>query len=430
MDISVVGSGFVGLITAVGLASKGHSVVCIDIDQAKVDMINRSEPPFYQYRLAEELHTQVKTRACLRASTDYDDLLQSEVTIICVNTSSNEGISADFGPVQGSAKAIGETLRKKQGYHLVATKSSVLPGTTEKVVLPFLEEYSGKRAGHDLGVVVNPEFLQEGRALHCFLRADRIVIGQYDQMSGDLMQQVYDGFRSPVLRTDLKTAEMIKFASNAFLATKISFINEIGNLCKKLGIDVYEVADGMGYDPRIGRAFLNAGIGFGGACLPKDLGALLDSFDKAGESSVLLKAVQQSNRSQPQKMIQIARERIGELGGKRIGILGLAFKPETDDVRNSPALELIQSLLNEGARVIAYDPMIMPRMLEIQHEGLAFGDSAAHTIAQSDCVLIVTEWNEFKDESMYSGKVVIDGRRALDPKKANQVCQHYEGVCW
>jgi UDPglucose 6-dehydrogenase len=430
MNISVVGSGFVGLITAVGLASKGNKVVCIDIDQTKVDMINRSEPPFYQHRLAEELHTQVKTRSSLRASTDYDDLLQSEVTIICVNTSSNEGISTDFGPVQGSAKAIGETLRKKQGYHLVANKSSVLPGTTETVVIPTLEEHSGKRAGQDLGVAVNPEFLQEGKALHGFLRADRIVIGQHDQMSGDLMQQVYNGFRSPVLRTNLKTAEMIKFASNAFLATKISFINEIGNLCKKLDVDVYDVADGMGYDPRIGRAFLNAGIGFGGGCLPKDLGALIDSFDKTGETPTLLRAVYQANRNQPQKMIQIARERMGGLRGKRIGILGLAFKPETDDIRNAPALELIQLLLDEGARVIAYDPRTMPRTLETQHEGLAFGDSTEHTIAQSDCVLIVTEWNEFKDESMYSGKVVIDGRRALDPKKARLVCQHYEGVCW
>ncbi|GAG11959.1 unnamed protein product, partial [marine sediment metagenome] len=267
---------------ATGLASKGHNVACIDIDKDKVDMINRAEPPFYEGQLAESLDTYVRQRANLRASSDYEEVLSSEVTFICVDTSSDSGENADFTHVKQSTKRIGEALSRKEGYHVVITKSSVVPGTTEEIIIPLLEQYSGKRVGKDFGVAVNPEFLQEGRALHCFLNSDRIIVGEYDQRSGDYVQRIYNGFDAPILRTGIRTAEMIKFASNAFLATKISFINEIGNLCKKLGIDVYGVAEGMGHDPRIGRSFLNAGIGFGGSCLPKDLEALLHKYEKMG----------------------------------------------------------------------------------------------------------------------------------------------------
>ncbi len=430
MEISVVGSGYVGLITAVGFASKEHTVVCIDIDQDKVNRINRAEPPFYEDKLDEALRMYVRQRANLKASSDYDELLNSKVTFICVNTCSNSGEDADFSHVEHSAKRIGETLRRKEGYHVVVTKSSVVPGTTEEVIIPLLEQCSGKRAGKGFGVAVNPEFLQEGRALHCFLNSDRIIVGECDQRSGDFVQEIYNGFHAPILRTGIRTAEMIKFASNAFLATKISFINEVGNLCKKLGIDVYEVAEGMGYDPRIGRLFLNAGVGFGGSCLPKDLEVLLRKYEKMGEKSALLSAASQVNKAQPLKMIEIARKRLGELKNKKIAVLGLAFKPDTDDIRHAPAIEVIRQLLHQGAQVKVYDPRAMPKMRQAFSQGIEYGDSVKDTIEGCDCVLILTEWDEFRDENIYSGKLVIDGRRALDPEKAKCVCQCYEGVCW
>jgi len=430
MEISVVGSGYVGLITATGLASKGHNVACIDIDKDKVDMINRAEPPFYEGQLAESLDTYVRQRANLRASSDYEKVLSSEVTFICVDTSSDSGENADLSHVKQSTKRIGEALSRKEGYHVVITKSSVVPGTTEEIIIPLLEQYSGKTVGKDFGVAVNPEFLQEGRALHCFLNSDRIIVGEYDQRSGDSVQRIYNGFDAPILRTGIRTAEMIKFASNAFLATKISFINEIGNLCKKLGIDVYEVAEGMGHDPRIGRSFLNAGIGFGGSCLPKDLEALLHKYEKMGGKPAILSAVHQVNRAQPLRMIEIVIRKLGELRDKKIAVLGLAFKPDTDDIRHAPAVEVIHQLLLQGAQVKAYDPKAMPKMQETFPQGLEYGDSAKDTVEGCDCVLILTEWDEFKDESIYTGKIVIDGRRALDPERAKSICQCYEGVCW
>ena len=430
MKISVVGSGYVGLITATGLASKDYDVVCIDIDEGKIDMINRAEPPFYEDKLAEALQIYVKQKANLKADPDYEALLNSDATFICVNTSRNSGENADFSHVQQSTKRIGEVLSRKEGYHVVITKSSVVPGTTEEIIIPLLEQYSGKRAGKDFGVAANPEFLQEGRALQCFLNSDRIIVGEYDQRSGDFMQDIYKGFGAPIMRTGIRTAEMIKFASNAFLATKISFINEIGNLCKTLGIDVYQVAEGMGRDPRIGRPFLDAGIGFGGSCLPKDLEALLYKYKKIGETSAILSAVTQVNKAQPLKIIEIARRRLGELRSKKIAVLGLTFKPDTDDIRNAPSIEIIRQLLNQGAQIKAYDPKAMPKAQEVFSQSIQYGNSAQDTIEGYDYVLILTEWNEFKDENMYAGKMVLDGRRALDPEKAKRVCQYYEGVCW
>ena len=430
MNISIVGSGYVGLVTAVGLASKGHSVVCIDVDQDRVNLINQAEAPFYETGLAEALRTHVREKANLRASSDYSDLLDSDLTFVCVNTSRNSGENADFSHVRQSARNIGETLGRKDGYHVVVTKSSVVPGTTEDVIIPLLEKCSGKKVGRDFGVAVNPEFLQEGRALHSFLNSDRIIVGEYDRRSGNSVEEVYNGCHSPVIRTGIRTAEMIKFASNAFLATRISFINEIGNLCKKLGIDVYEVADGMGHDPRIGRSFLNAGIGFGGSCLPKDLEALLDKCKKMGEKSAMLGAVYETNKAQPLRVIDVARQRLGELRGRKLAVLGLAFKPDTDDIRNAPAVEIMHQLLQQGARLKVYDPKALPNIRESFSDSIEYGSSVRDAIDGCDCVLILTEWEEFKDESLYSGKVVVDGRRALDPEKAKRVCQSYEGVCW
>jgi len=430
VEISIVGSGYVGLITAAGLASKDYNVVCIDIDEDRVNMINRAEPPFYEDQLAESLQVYVKQKANLKATSNYESLLNSDATFICVNTSCNNGENADFSQIKESTKEIGKVLRRKEEYHVVITKSSVVPETTEGTIIPLLEQYSGKKAGKDFGVGVNPEFLQEGRALQCFLNSDRIIIGEYDDRSGDFVQNVYKEFNAPIIRTGLRTAEMIKFASNAFLATKISFINEIGNLCKILGVDVYQVAEGVGYDPRISRSFLNAGIGFGGSCLPKDLEMLLSKYEKMGETAAILNAVSQVNKAQPLKMVEITQRRLGELVNKKIAVLGLAFKPNTDDIRHAPAVEIVHQLLQHGAQVKVYDPKAMPKAQEVFSQRIQYGNSVQDTIEECDCILILTEWNEFKDESTYAGKMVIDGRRTLDPEKAKRVCRYYEGICW
>jgi UDPglucose 6-dehydrogenase len=321
-------------------------------------------------------------------------------------------------------------LRKKEDYHVVVVKSTVVPGTTEEVIIPILERYSGKKAGIAFGVAVNPEFLRAGRALDYFLSPDRIIIGEYDQRSGDVLSDgIYRDFASPILRTDLKTAEMIKCVSNTFLSTKISFINEIGNICKKLGIDVYTVAQGMGYAPRIGNQFLSAGVGFGGPCLPKDLDALASRAKEVGYEAQLLEAVSTVNKTQPLRITELVRSRIGGLENKKIAVLGLAFKPHTDDIREAPALRVIAQLLHGRAIVKAYDPQAMQNAKQVFPQGVEYCGSAREAVEGSDCILILTEWDEFKDEELYRGKLVVDGRRVLDPRKARNIC-NYEGICW
>ena len=430
MHISIVGSGYVGLVTAVGLASKGHEVVCIDTDQEKVDLVNQGRSPFYDDGFDEALCAVTGQKRLLKASRDYEETVRSQITFICVSTPVNSRRGTNLSFLEGSAKAIGEKLGKKDEYVVVVVRSTVVPGTTEEFVIPILEKYSGKKAGKDFGVATNPEFLQEGKALKDFMNPSRIVIGQYDQRSGDTVEKVYRDFNAPILRTHMKTAEMIKLASNAFLATKVSFINEIGNICKKLGIDVYEVAEGMGLDPRIGKEFLRAGIGYGGSCLPKDVEALIYRAIQLDMKPEMLGAVSRVNVAQPFKMLALTQRVLGALHGKKIAVLGLAFKPGVEDTRDSPALEIIDELLMSKALVKVYDPKAMPNTKNVLGHLVEYGASVADTIADCDCVLIVTEWDEFKDESLYKDKVVIDGRRALDPQKARQCCSHYEGICW
>ncbi|HHH80271.1 MAG TPA: UDP-glucose/GDP-mannose dehydrogenase family protein, partial [Thermoplasmatales archaeon] len=273
MNISIIGTGYVGLVTGACFAKLGNNVICVDIDEKKIEKINKGLSPIYEEGL-EELLVENKNR--IHATKDYKYAIQNtDVTFICVGTPSKEDGSIDLKFVKKAAEEIGKQLKNKDKWHLVVMKSTVLPGTTRDVVLPLLEQYSGKKAGKDFGLTMNPEFLREGVAVKDFLEPDRIVIGYYDDKSRKVLKELYKDFSCPILETSLSAAEMIKYASNAFLATKISFINEIGNMCKKLDIDTYEVAEGMGLDKRIGRAFLDSGIGWGGSCFPKDLDALI-----------------------------------------------------------------------------------------------------------------------------------------------------------
>ena len=429
MNISIIGCGYVGLVVAAGLASLEHIVVCIDKDRAKVDSINRGKSPIYEEDLDELLSSSIIRDKRLSASSEYVGIPDTAVTLICVGTGPDIEGNTDLTHIQDAAKELGEVLANKEGYHVVAVKSTVTPGTTEQLIIPLLEKHSGKKVGQDLGVAVNPEFLQEGQALRCFLNPDRTIIGESDERAGDVIAEVYRRFSAPVVRTNLATAEMIKYASNAFLTTKISFINEMGNICQNLGIDVHEVARGMGHDPRIGSRFLNAGVGFGGSCLPKDLRTLIGVGKKAGYRPRLLESVLELNSNQAMKMVEIAKEKLEGLKNRSIAILGLSFKPGTDDVRDAPALKVIEALLNSGAAVKTYDPIATENAKQALPAGVEYCNSAVNAVREAECVLVLTEWDEFKNEELYRGKIVIDGRGVLDPRKAEAFC-NYHGISW
>ena len=428
MKISVIGAGYVGLVTAAALASKGHDVIVVDTDKTKVSMVNRKKSPIFEEGLDDMLSSCIESNR-LRATGDYKEILATDITLICVGTPSNPDGSMNLSHIKESARDIGKILGAKSKRHTVVVRSTVVPGTTKGIIIPALEQYSGKKAHVDFDVAVNPEFLQEGRALHGFFNPDRIIIGEEEPRAGDMVEKLYKGISAPVIRMGITTAEMIKFTSNAFLATKISFINDIGNICRRLGIDVYDVVKGVGVDYRIGEHFLSAGIGFGGSCLPKDVKALVHSSRNLGYQPRLLESVLEVNKNQILNMLQMVEEKLGNLKGKTICVLGLAFKPDTDDVRNAPALEVIRLLIEKGASVKAYDPLAVPNAKKVLPEKVKYCSNAKEAVGDCDCVLVITEWDEFKDESLYRGKVVFDGRRVLEPKKTGMVCD-YQGICW
>ncbi|WP_297552012.1 UDP-glucose/GDP-mannose dehydrogenase family protein [Thermococcus sp.] len=427
MRVSVIGSGYVGLVTGMGFVKLGNEVIFVDVDERKIEMINKAQPPIYEEGLEELMR---EFRGKYQATKDYRDaILNSDVTFIAVGTPSREDGSIDLTYIEQASREIGKALREKKEYHVVVVKSTVLPGTTENVVKPIIEEKSGKRAFEDFGLAMNPEFLREGVALRDFLNPDRIVIGVLDERTKNVLEELYAPINAPKLFTDIKTAEMIKYASNAFLATKISFANEIGNICKRLGIDSWKVFEGVGLDHRISPHFFRTGIGWGGSCFPKDVKALIRKAEEIGEDPIILKAVVEVNDRQPLKLIELLKKHVPELRGKTIGVLGLAFKPNTDDVRETRAYVIVKKLLEEGAKVLAYDPKAMgnfKRFYPDVGDRIEYASSGEEVLEGSDAVLIVTEWPEF-EKLDYSGKIVIDGRRV---RKAEETAEVYEGVCW
>jgi UDPglucose 6-dehydrogenase len=421
MNLTVVGTGYVGLVTGACFAKLGHSVICVDIDQEKVKKINNGVSPIYEEGLDGILLT-YKDR--ITATTDCRSaLMNSDITFICVGTPSLKNGTIDLVSIKEAVIQIANILKEKNRWHLVVIKSTVLPGTTQQTVLPILERYSEKKVGKDIGLAMNPEFLKEGVAIKDFLEPDRIIIGSYDEQSTRTLKELYKNFSCPILITTLSAAEMIKYASNTFLATKISFINEIGNLCKKLGIDTYQVADGMGLDKRIGRAFLDSGIGWGGSCFPKDLDAILAWAHDLKEEARVIESARAVNTDQPLRLVELLKKHVPKLKGKTVGLLGLAFKPNTDDIRESRAIPIVQKLLKEGAHVKAFDPQAMQNFKKL-FPAVEYC-AKAEDVLFSDAILIVTLWKEFTLLN-YHGKIVIDGRRLEQAKNA----QTYEGVCW
>jgi UDPglucose 6-dehydrogenase len=429
VKISVIGTGYVGAITAAGLAKLGHGVTCVDVDRRKVDLINSKTPPIFEEGLPGLLAEVVPSK--LGATLDLAKAVQeSEVTFICVGTPSAADGSIDLSYIRSASAGIGAALKGKNGFHVVVMKSTVVPGTCETVAAKELEKASGKKAGKDFGIAMVPEFLREGKAIEDFFSPDRIVAGTSDDRTKKVLESLFSSFSCPTLWVDVKTAEMIKYASNSFLAAKISFINELGNFCKTLGIDTYKVADGIGLDSRIGRKFLNSGCGFGGSCFPKDVSALQHLMKSKGFEPILLDAVMEVNRTQPLRMVDVAERRAGSLSGKAVAVLGLAFKPGTDDVRDSPAIPIVETLLEKGARIIAFDPQGMenfkrkfPNAKEIE-----YAKTAQEAIDKSDVVLLVTDWPAFNGLN-YGSKNVIDGKNVLDYESRKKV-KNYEGICW
>lgn len=423
MKISIVGGGYVGLVTGACFADTGHDVTIIEVDPVKAGMINDKKAPIYEPGLDAILAERVGSN--LRASLSYDPVARSDLIFICVGTPPNNDGSADLSFIESASRSIGKALEKASGYHVIVVKSTVPPGTTETVVRPAVLAMA-PGTGDGIGFAMNPEFLREGRALEDFRHPDRIVIGSSDTRAGDRVALVYRQFSAPVVRTGLPAAEMIKYASNAFLATKISFSNEIGNICKELGIDVYDVMKGVGLDQRIGPKFLDAGAGFGGSCFPKDVSSLAVLADRAGIDPRILRAVLAVNESQPHRLIALLEKKAGNLVGKRIAVLGLAFKDNTDDVRDSRSIPVIQELIQKGARVAAFDPMAGPNMRKI-FPAIEYAGSAGDALKEADGCLVMTEWPEFsrlnKEFELMKQKIVIEGRRIIRWNGG-------EGICW
>jgi UDPglucose 6-dehydrogenase len=417
MRITIIGAGYVGLVTGACIADHGHDVICIDVDTTKVDMINNKQSPLYE----KDLDTLLKKNQ-ITATTNYEHALQNrEMIILCVGTPAQKDNNQDLSYIQSACEQIGTYLQKNQ---TIIVKSSVVPGTTETILIPLLEKTSKLTEGKDFHMIVNPEFLREGNAVYDFLHPDRIIIGYNSTEARKILEQLYQGFTCPKLFTTRTTAEMIKYASNAFLALKVSYINEIGNLCKHLNIDVYAVADGIGYDQRIGRAFLDAGVGWGGSCFPKDVQALIKKAEDLRETPHILQSVIDVNDAQPEKLLTLLYKHLPKAKRKTIGILGCAFKPDTDDIRDSRAIPIIQKLLKQKALVKLYDPQAMQNMKKI-YPDITYCTNAEEVL-NSDAILILTKWKEFENLN-YKGKLVVDGRRIT---KAQQEAQIYEGIGW
>ena len=432
MRVSIVGTGYVGLVSGACLAEIGHDVVCVDVDAAKVAQILRGVPPIYEQGLEELLKKNLGKRFTatgdLRAA-----VLGSELTLIAVGTPF-DGAKIDLSYVRQVAGAIGAALRDMGDYHVVVVKSTVVPGTTSGVVLPILEEASGKRAGPDFGVGVNPEFLTEGQAIRDFMNPDRIVLGAVDPRTMKVLERLYAFFAgAPRVRTNPSTAEMIKYSSNAVLATAISFSNEIANLCAALGdVDVVEVMEGVhassyftvrGPDGKRTKApitsFLQAGSGFGGSCLPKDVKALIAHGEGLGLPMSLLRSVIKVNEAQPAEILRALDKHFPSLDGVRVAVLGLAFKPDTNDVRESPAFPVIRSLLERKASVKAYDPVAVQEAQKIIGGAIVYSRTLEESLVDVDAVVLLTRWKQFESvpamlSTRWPPPLLVDGRRQLD----------------
>lgn len=426
MKICVVGTGYVGLVTCACFADLGNEVIGVDQDTEKIRALEQGHVPIFEPGLQELIERQRGKR--LIFTTDLAKGVQaSEFIFIAVGTPPQENGEADLSAVKAVAAEIGKHLN---GPKVVVDKSTVPVGMGD-LVASIIEEHN--RHQHAVQVVANPEFLREGSAVHDFMHPDRILIGAGDLAAAERLSELYKPLEADIMVTDLRSAEMIKYASNAFLAAKITFINEIANLCDRVGADVAKVAHGMGLDHRIGPAFLNAGAGYGGSCFPKDVSALVQKAAKEGYDFKLLKAVIEANEHQKRSLLARVKEILGPLEGKQIAVWGLSFKPNTDDLREAVSATVIPLLQENGARVRAYDPAAMEHARR-QLPGLKLTDNAYAAVEGAHCLVILTEWNEFKEmdlarvKELMRSPVIVDGRNIYDPAKVKALGFTYRGI--
>ncbi len=423
-SVSFIGLGYVGLCSALCFANRGYRTFGVDIDEGKIRMLNEGKMPFFEPN-SQKLLSQVLKRNLILTDDLEKAIEGSDFSFITVGTPNLPEGDIDLRSIKSVAQDIGKALKVKASYHVVVVKSTVIPGTAQNTIKPILTQHSEDVCGLDFGLCANPEFLREGNAIQDIYHPDRIVVGEYDQRSGDALLSLYADFykRSiEIIRTTLSNAELIKYANNSFLATKISYINTIADICEKVpGADVTTIAKALGLDFRISPHYLRAGLGYGGSCLPKDLVTLI-SFSKTSNcNSKLLESIMSVNENRSIRAVEMIKRLTGSLVGKRIAILGLSFKPNTDDMRDAVSVKIIKRLVDGGAEVSVYDPMAIRNAKNIFSETVTYTHSTFECLKDADCCVIVTEWDEFKSlkpEDLLSHMrfpALVDGRRITDP---------------
>jgi len=423
MKIAVIGLGFVGLSLTSVLASKGNNVVGIDIDVEQCKKIRNGVSPFFEPYLEKTLRIGLKKK--LTVSNDFSLIKDCNMIFVAVGTPQKSNGAIDLSMIRKAVETIGRVLAKSKKNPIILIKSTVIPGTMQNVILPILEKKSNKKAGRDFGLISNPEFLQESRAIRDTEFPHAVVLGGYKTKFMKKAKNFFEKLHPniPIIITNHQTAEMIKYANNSFLATKISFINQLSNICQNIpGANIDDIAKTIGLDPRIGALFLNAGPGYGGSCLPKDMKALISFADKIGINPTLLNAVEKTNQKQIQNIVSLMEKTLGTLASKRITVLGTAFKPNTDDVRDSIAIELIKKLLKKKSRITIYDPKAMKNTRNVFGEKIVYARSVTDAVNKSQCAILMTHWKQFErfsNNSMkhMSRKFIIDCRRILVEKE-------------
>ncbi len=437
MKISIIGTGYVGLVSGTCLAELGNDVMCLDVDQGKIDMLKRGEIPIYEPGL-EALVTRNVAAGRLHFTTDFaESAKHGEVQFIAVGTPPDEDGSADLQYVLAAARNIG---RHMDGYRVVVDKSTVPVGTAEMVRAAVAAELAARGATFEFSVVSNPEFLKEGAAVDDFMRPDRIVIGATDERARQIMRAIYAPIQrnhERMIMMDIPSAELTKYAANAMLATRISFMNELANLAEKLGADIEHVRQGIGSDARIGYHFLYAGCGYGGACFPKDVSALQQTANDSGIHLKIIDAVERVNQAQKSRLLEKVIDRFGEnLQGKRFAVWGLAFKPNTDDMREATSQVVISGLIQRGATIVAYDPVAteQAKKVFVGLAGLDYVSAPQAALDGADALLIITEWKEFRSPDFANIKarlkspVIIDGRNLYEPAFVRSLGIEYSGI--
>ena len=436
MNIAIIGSGYVGLVTGTCLAEIGHSVICVDNDPKKIRSLQRAKVPIFELGLEDLLRRNMAKKRISFSTSISEAAEKSSVIFIAVGTPSKKNGEADLTYVENVAREIALDM---DSYKLIVEKSTVPAATGKRIErtiqlnLPKIVNGAGRKEMAEFDVASNPEFLREGSAIKDFMNPDRIVIGVESPRAEKILREIYKPLKAPVVVTDINSAEMIKHASNSFLAMKISFINAVGRICEGVGADILKVAEGMGLDKRIGRNFLDAGIGYGGSCFPKDVDAFIRLSEKNGYDFALLKEVRSINEEQKDSFIRLIEDKLWIIKGKLIGVLGLAFKPNTDDMRNAPSVDIIKRLYNEGARLKVYDPQAMTNAQKI-FDRAHFAKSPYDTARECDCLLLLTEWDEFKSldftkiKKLMRHPILFDGRNIYDKEKMKKLGFEYYGI--